>query len=305
MLKGKYLEWVFSILFVLFFLTTGCSKREKVDVQALITPQIKLSDTELPMGYPLEMSYQWMIGPQMAPLLKDYTVFVHFLDQEGKLIFTDDHTPPLPTSQWEPGGRVEYQRTLFIPLSPVVGEIEVKVGLYDLESGERLTLVGKDEKGDRAYLVGRVKILAEDLNSLPVYKDGWYDPEVVSDNVTREWIWSQKEAEVSFVNPRRDAILYFHASSPATDLGSPQQVTLYLDGQPIDSWQCTSSEDFWRKITIEKERLGQDSWIDIRIEVDKVFVPLEQGKGKDTRELGVRIYNLLLRTVLEAPVDRR
>lgn len=305
MLRGRGLKWGILILFIPFFLTSGCSKKGKEDVQALITPEVKLSDTEPHLGYPLEISYQWMIGPRVTPLQKDYTVFVHFLDQEGKLLFTDDHTPPLPTSQWESGGRVEYERTLFLPLTPIMGEIEIRVGLYDIESGAKLTLAGKDKKGSKAYLVGRIKILPEDLNSLPVYKEGWYDPEVVSDDVTKEWIWSQKEAEVAFVNPRRDAILYFHAQSPAADLGSPQQITLYLNNEPLDSWQCTSSGVFLRKIAIKKERLGQDNWIDIRIEVDKIFIPFEHGKGEDKRELGVRIYNLLLKPVSVAPTARK
>ena len=295
MLGRRGFRWAIFILFIFSFLTTGCSKKAKEDIQALITPEVKLSTTELHIGYPLEMSYQWIAGPRMTPLGKDYTVFVHFWDQEGKLIFTDDHTPPLPTSQWKPGETVEYQRTLFFPLSLILGEVKVNVGLYDIESGMKLTLAGKDEKVGKAYLVGRVKILPEDLKSLPVYKEGWYNPEVLSEDITREWIWSQKEAEVSFVNPRRDAILYFHASSPAADMGSPQQITLYLNGQTLDSWQGTTSEDFLRKITIEKERLGRDNWIDIKIEVDKVFIPFEYGKGKDTRELGVKIFNLMLK----------
>jgi len=304
MLGRRGLKWGIFILFILFFLATGCSKRGDEDVQALITPEVKLGATEIHLGYPLEMSYQWMIGPHMAPLQKDYIVFVHFLDREGKLIFTDDHIPPILTSKWKPGERVDYQRTLFIPFIPIMGEVRVKVGLYDIESGIRLTLAGEDEKGDRAYLVGRVKILPEDLNSLPVYKDGWYDPELVSDDITKEWIWSQKEAEVSFVNPQRDATLYLYAFSPADDLGSPQQITLYLNGEPLDSWQCTSSGDFLRKITIKKERLGQDNWIDIKIKVDKVFIPFEHGKGKDTRQLGVKIYNLLLKPASVAPAAR-
>lgn len=305
MLMGRGLRgWMF-ILLIPFLLTTGCSKRGKEDVKALITPEINLSATEVPLGYPLDINYQWMIGPQVTPLKKDYTVFVHFLDQKGKLLFTDDHTPPLPTSQWQPGRRVEYERTLFLPLTPIMGDIEIRVGLYDIESGVKLTLAGEDKNGSKAYLVGRVKFLPEDLNSLPVYKEGWYDPEVVSEEITMEWMWSQKKAEVAFINPRRDAILYFHAQSPAADLGSPQQITLYLNDEPLDSWQCTSSEVFLRKIAIEKERLGQDSWIDIGIEVDKVFIPFEHGKGEDKRELGVRIYNLLLKAASVAPAARK
>ena len=305
MLGKRSIKWGGFILFVLFFITLGCSEKEKEVVQAFITPDITLSDTELPIGSPLEMSYQWMIDAQMLPLQKDCTVFVHFLDQEGELVFTDDHAPPLPTSQWKPGEQVEYVRTPFIPYSPIVGELKVKVGLYHIESRTRLTLVGKDEGRDNAYLVGKIKLFPEELKSLPVYKDGWYDLEVASDDTFKEWIWSQKQAEVSFINPRRAAILYLHAYSPADELGSPQQITLYLNDQPLESWQLTSSEDFLRKITIKKDKLGKNNWIDIRIEVDKVFIPVEHGKGEDTRELGVKVYNLLLKPTSATPAAKR
>jgi hypothetical protein len=37
-------------------------------------------------------------------------------------MWTDDHTPPVPTTQWKPGQTVEYTRTVFIPIFPYVGD---------------------------------------------------------------------------------------------------------------------------------------------------------------------------------------
>ena len=34
---------------------------------------------------------------------EDYRVFVHFLDERAQVLWTEDHDPPVPTSEWTPG----------------------------------------------------------------------------------------------------------------------------------------------------------------------------------------------------------
>src|SRR5205814_5521817 len=65
---------------------------------------------------------------------------------DEQLIWTDDHNPPTPTTQWKPGQTVEYTRTIFIPVYPYVGEATLQVGLY--RSEERR--VGKECRSRRA-----------------------------------------------------------------------------------------------------------------------------------------------------------
>ena len=45
-------------------------------------------------------------------------MFVHFLDADRELMWTDDHEPPTPVRQWKPGATIEYTRTMFIPKFP-------------------------------------------------------------------------------------------------------------------------------------------------------------------------------------------
>ena len=40
---------------------------------------------------------------------------VHVVDTDEELMWTDDHHPPTPTSQWKPGQTIEYTRTVFVP----------------------------------------------------------------------------------------------------------------------------------------------------------------------------------------------
>lgn len=73
------------------------------------------------------------------PPTSDYTVFVHALDREGHLVAQNDG-PPLdgryPTSLWSPGEVIHEQR----PALPLPPGGRIVVGLYDPETGQRLTM---------------------------------------------------------------------------------------------------------------------------------------------------------------------
>ena len=83
-----------------------------------IVPAIEFNKPQAPIGSPIEATYRFELGQDMSSLDKDYTVFVHFLDSHDELLFTDDHQPPQPTSNWQAGSTNEYSRTVFVPLYP-------------------------------------------------------------------------------------------------------------------------------------------------------------------------------------------
>jgi len=82
----------------------------------------------------------------------DYTIFVHLLDQAGQLVKGKDNQPvngSYPTGIWEPGEVIpdEY-RFDTSDLSP--GEYQLEIGMYVLETGERLPVVMPDGTQDPA-----------------------------------------------------------------------------------------------------------------------------------------------------------
>ena len=56
-------------------------------------------------------------------------MFVHVVDTDDELMWTDDHNPPTPTTQWKPGQTIEYTRTVFVPVFPYVGDATIQLGL--------------------------------------------------------------------------------------------------------------------------------------------------------------------------------
>ena len=91
----------------------------------------------------------------LAPLERDWTVFVHFDDAQGRTAAYADGDPlggTYPTRRWHPGERVLEWRT---PAALPPGMYRVRVGWYDRVSGERLPLPTSD---DAAFDLGEVSV---------------------------------------------------------------------------------------------------------------------------------------------------
>lgn len=96
------------------------------------------------IGEPFVMTLYW---EALDPDGKDYTVFVHFLDENGALVSQGDSPPQdnwYPTSIWEKGEQILDSHTL--QAGDFSGIHHVVVGLYELESGLRLPAL--DEEGN-------------------------------------------------------------------------------------------------------------------------------------------------------------
>src|SRR5690348_7546999 len=96
----------------LAFAAGGC-RRGDSNQQAVATASLKLSRDKAPLGSPLDLTYKFVVAND-ARLDEDYRVMMHVVDADGELMWTDDHTPPTPTTQWKPGQTIEYTRTIFV-----------------------------------------------------------------------------------------------------------------------------------------------------------------------------------------------
>jgi hypothetical protein len=253
------------------------------------TPSLTLSSPQAAIGSPIEMSYRFVVAPDAPAFAEDYWVFVHFIDNNGELMWTDDHQPPTPTRQWKPGETVQYQRTMFIPKFPYVGATRIEIGIFSTATGERLPLAGEMD-GQRSYRVGTFDMRLQTENLVVVFGAGWHDTEV-GDGSGREWQWSKKDATLSFRNPRRDIRFYLQADQPAAAFTGPPRVELRIGEAVIDTFTVSSGGSDIRRIDIPASRLGTADTVEMTVSVDKTFVPLEVPalKSTDPRELGVRV----------------
>ncbi len=99
------------------------------------------------VGQPLAFKLYWQATAEVG---QDYTVFVHLLDEGGKVVAQADSQPQggeYPTGLWDAGETVEDWRSLTIPPEAPPGPYRVAMGMYLLETMERLPVF--DQEGHR------------------------------------------------------------------------------------------------------------------------------------------------------------
>jgi hypothetical protein len=286
-------------LLALVVVASGAACSDADTAPPVATVSFSANKTKLPLGSPIELTYRFEVAPD-AKIDGDYRVFVHFKDSTDRQFWDDDHMPVTPTSQWRPGQTIQYTRTRFIPAVPYVGEARVEIGLYRDNPEGRLPLLGPDpadrEGADRSYRVGTLELQPVGENIFIVDKSGWHPTEYAPDNTTLEWKWTQKNAVMTFRNPRRDVLLYIEYDS-RTDVfsGKPQEVTVHVNEQPVAKFTAGSSAISLQKIPLNQAQLGTTDMVELRFEVDQTFTPAKlPGGGRDARELGFRVYHVFL-----------
>jgi hypothetical protein len=237
------------------------------------------------------MQYRFAVASDAPPITGDYWVFVHFLDTDGELMWTDDHEPPTPVRQWKPGSTVEYGRTMFIPKFPYVGQTRVEVGLYSPASGERLPLTGQT-RGQRSYEVANFEMRLQSDNLFVIFRDGWHETEVGGEGSGLEWQWSRKDATLSFTNPKRDVEVYLQLDQPVAAFDVPQRVEIRAGAETVDSFVLPTGRTELRRIKLSAGQLGTGETVELTVSVDRTFVPatVPALKSNDPRELGVRVF---------------
>jgi hypothetical protein len=272
----------------------GCGQAEDTTPPAG-TLQVTLSRPKVALGSPVEVTYKFTAAAD-APALGARRVFVHFLDADDELMWTDDHEPPTPTTEWKPGQTVEYRRTMFIPSYPYVGAAKVVAGIYTAGSNDRLKLTNED-RGDRSYKVVDFELLPQTENIFVIFKDGWHPAEMVTEGAGRtEWQWTKKDATLAFRNPKRDVVLFLQVDNPATGPNAAQQLAITIGDQPLAAVPLSASEAPVRTYPVTAAQLGDGDMVEMKFTADKTFVPaLDPAmKSGDPRELGVRVFHAFI-----------
>jgi hypothetical protein len=90
----------------------------------------------------------------------DYTTFVHFRTSDGATVAQSDSQPlagVYPTSRWQPAETIIDPITLPLPEDLPAGTYTLFVGLYRLDTLERLP-VANDTSGENAIVLAEVRL---------------------------------------------------------------------------------------------------------------------------------------------------
>jgi hypothetical protein len=276
---------------LIFFVSFSCQKKAQVKG---IDLTVAFSDKTLTDNLMTDMQYQWKTTPDFMKLSRDYTVYVHFW-HGNNLLFQDDHVPPVPTSQWEPGKDYSYQRRIYIPA--FIDEFDP-----EFKGEETLKLVvgfynPYDRSGEskRDILIKKLKVLPPppDVPEI-IYESGWYDLEVDPDAILKQWRWTAREARCVLDNPHRDAFLVIRGAVNKDKLPD-QKVIFKINDLTLDEF-IPSETVFEKSYEIKKELLGDKDEFYLVITTDQTFVPTKIYPGsKDERELGLQVSFIYFR----------
>jgi hypothetical protein len=258
---------------------------------AVATANVALARNRVAQGSPVELTYRFQVAGDLSAA-PNQRVFVHVVDADEELMWTDDHDPPTATTSWKPGQTVEYTRTMFVPMYPYVGPAKVILGVYDTATNTRLKLTNTD-RGDRSYQVADFELLPQTENVYLIYKDGWHPAEVAPENPAVEWKWTRKEATVTFRNPRRDSTFILQMDNPSRAPGAASEVEVRIGDQLLGTVPVNADDAPVRKFALSAAQLGSGDMVEVRLVANRTFVPALEpaSKSSDTRELGVRVFH--------------
>lgn len=99
-------------------------------------------------GRTIDLTLKWQAGPE-AIKRPDYTVFVHLVSDQGKLVAQHDNPPAsgyATTSSWTPNEVIYDDHSLVIPADAPPDVHLVQVGLYLPSNGKRLPRINESGK---------------------------------------------------------------------------------------------------------------------------------------------------------------
>lgn len=269
-----------------FVALLGCTN----PVPPVAAVSLGLNRSAVSLGGPVEMSIRFDVSPNLDGLLEKHRVLVHFLDENLDLMWTDDHDPPTPTTQWRSGETIAYTRQTTTLMYPYLGNVIVALGLYSTSSGERLVLAG-DELEQRVYRGATLRLEPQAESSFLTYGDGWHQAEFDRGG-RQQWRWTTGRAVLSFKNPEKDSVLYLQVAGRPDAFDTPQHMAVVVGGRTINEFALETKSPQYEEIELRTVDLGRTKSVTVELLVDKTFVPLEhEGEAsKDGRELGARVY---------------
>jgi hypothetical protein len=140
-LHGVDYGWIYQVPQTMpHTLTATFGESIRMQGYAIDTSAIQQSST-------LTMTIQWQV---LAPVGKDYAIFVHVFDEQGKQVGQLDvplldprygtGEPPAPTRAWQPGRVFRWLHPVHLPTDLPNGEYTLAIGVYDPSDWSRLPL---------------------------------------------------------------------------------------------------------------------------------------------------------------------
>src|SRR5678815_739248 len=92
-------------------LMAACSRAPADAAKPVASASVSVTPAVVASGMPVELDVRFAVAPDAPPFKEDYEVFVHVVDDDGRMIGAADHAPPTPTKEWKAGSTIEYKHS--------------------------------------------------------------------------------------------------------------------------------------------------------------------------------------------------
>ena len=177
------------------------------------------------------------------------------VDDDGELLWTDDHEPPPYRRAVEARADDRLHRTMFVPLS-MSGDLQIEIGLYSPATGKRVP-----SAAPRAARTASPRSRLRRSPTLFVFKDGWRPGGSGREGRPRVAQWS-RQRHLAFRNPMRRRATGSSWISRVGRPRPPQQVEVRIGGVVDPSVRPRTSNEI-RRMAIA-EAMGDGETVDMR-----------------------------------------
>lgn len=203
---------------------------------------LSVSPATVEVGYPgyQRLRFDWRFQAPLEGLQGAPRVFVHLMDDMGRLARTFDHELP---GGWKAGGSHAYELEIFqSALAPplTTGSYSLVVGLYD-QAGNRWPLETDGElAGTNAYRVAEVEVAEASADSpMFIFSSGWQPVEGGTDRQILGRRWLSEDGSLRLAEITRGGTLLMLVGIPS---GQSKVEDLVLDdGASSAAVRITSS----------------------------------------------------------------
>jgi hypothetical protein len=115
-----------------------------------------LESDKIPPGGTLRLALHWT---DVGPVDTDYTVFVHVLDANEKVVTQRDQQPAAgrrPTTSWTRGDQLVDSYSIDLPSTLSPGTFEIEIGMYNANTGARLPVTRDGQAAGDRIIISRI-----------------------------------------------------------------------------------------------------------------------------------------------------
>lgn len=108
------------------------------------------------------------------------------------------------------------------------------------------------------------------------------------------WRWMSEQGTIKLKNPKAEAHLKIAGNAPIDLIKKPAQITIKLNGEPLDQVTLTLEKNTLEKdYTVPASKLGTGDFVELTISSNAAFVPKEVYKNSsDDRKLSFSLRQL-------------